>query len=559
VEPLFPEIPADLAALSDDELANLLSEIETAADAVFDGSANVGERTQTEVVAETTAAVEAIEQIRAEQDARAEQAAADAQALADLATRIRPVAEEEPADPDAPAPDGDPAPEPEPEPAPDPQAVAAAARQRRPAAVPAPARARSAEPVAAPERRPQGTLVASAEMPGMQIGQRISRQELAEAMMRKRRSFEGGIPAGVEMEKHTIATFSTDWSNVPERVLGNDPIENWDKIQAVVGDEALVASGGLCAPVTPYYDLMVVSENMRPVRDALPTFNAARGGIRFMAPPVLSAVTTAVGRITAAADGLGGTNATKTCQTVACPSQTEVDVAIIFHCLRFGNLGTRAWPEQVAQFTTLTEAAYARTAEIALLDAMAAASTAVTGAQVGGAVNTLLGQLVTAAAGQRSRQRMNPERMIRAALPFWALDLLIVDLVRQQFGRFETGDADLRAFLASEGISPWFYQDGPTGAGQIFGAQGAGALLGFPSTCVWFLYPEGSFLYLDGGTLELGVVRDSTLNATNDYTIFGEGFENLAFIGPESLKVTSTVCATGEVTLPRTLSCAVGP
>ena len=97
------------------------------------------------------------------------------------------------------------------------------------------------------------------------------------------------------------------------------------------------------------------------------------------------------------------------------------------------------------------------------------------------------------------------------------------------------------------------------GGGQIFGAQGGGALLGFPSTVVWYLFPEGSFLYLDAGTLELGIVRDSTLNSTNDYQIFGEAFENVAFLGFESLKVTSTVCATGEVTAPRTLSCAVGP
>src|SRR5262249_30271296 len=138
----------------------------------------------------------------------------------------------------------------EPEPA-APEAVAAAAQTprtppaRRPAAVPAPARARAADPV---ERRPRGSLVASAEMPGMQIGQDIDRLTLAQAMIRKRESFRGGIPAGVEMEKHTLATFSTDWSAVPERVLDADPIANWDKIQAVVGEEALAASGGLCAP-----------------------------------------------------------------------------------------------------------------------------------------------------------------------------------------------------------------------------------------------------------------------------------------------------------------------
>ena len=46
------------------------------------------------------------------------------------------------------------------------------------------------------------------------------------------------------------------------------------------------------------------------------------------------------------------------------------------------------------------------------------------------------------------------------------------------------------------------------------------------------LFPEGTFLHLDGGTLELGIVRDSTLNSTNDYQVFGETFENVARIGP---------------------------
>ena len=91
----------------------------------------------------------------------------------------------------------------------------------------------------------------------------------------------------------------------------------------------------------------------------------------------------------------------------------------------------------------------------------------------------------------------------------------------------------------------------------MFGAQGAGALLGFLTTCIWYMYAEGSFMWLDGGTLDLGLVRDSTLNASNDYSIFGETFEQTVFLGIESLQVTSTVCASGEVTLPQTVSCPV--
>ena len=566
---LYAQIPESFEGMTVEELQALLDTLVGQVDAVSSGAADTGELSFAEILEASESAVAGIEAIRGELEERETIAVEQASALAALAERAGITAEEPEAPAEEPAAepatsegDDPPAPADEPEtpadePAAEPQAVAAAAQPpvRMTGARPPLGRAPAARPV---ERRPTGALVATAEGLGVPMGAEISRRDVAAAMINKRRGWQF-VPEGVQNEKHTIATIHTDWSSMPERILDGDPETNSLKIEKVVGDQALTASGGLCAPVTPYYDLMMESETMRPVRDALPRFNAERGGIRFMAPPSLAAVTTGVGRITAAADGLGGTNATKTCQTVSCPSQTEVDVAIIFHCLRFGNLGTRAWPEQVDQFTGLTMAAFARVAEIALLDGIGAASTAVTGAQAGGAANTLLGQIITAAAGQRNRHRMSPDRRLRLLLPVWSIELLLVDLLRQQFDRFEATRDGLIAYLRTLNVEPTFYQDGATGAGQIFGAQAGGALLGFPSTVVWYLFPEGSFLYLDSGTLELGIVRDSTLNSTNDYQIFGESFENVAFIGFESLKVTSTVCATGEVTAPRTLSCAVGP
>ena len=76
--------------------------------------------------------------------------------------------------------------------------------------------------------------------------------------------------------------------------------------------------------------------------------------------------------------------------------------------------------------------------------------------------------------------------------------------------------------------------------------QGPTDLRNWPSDVHWYLYPEGSFLFLDGGTLDLGLVRDSTLNDTNDFQVFAETFEAVAFVGVESLAVTSTVCPNGE-------------
>jgi hypothetical protein len=53
-------------------------------------------------------------------------------------------------------------------------------------------------------------------------------------------------------------------------------------------------------------------------------------------------------------------------------------------------------------------------------------------------------------------------------------------------------------------------------------------------------------LFLDGGTLDLGIIRDSTLVGTNDYKMFIETFEGLAKVGIESLAITSTINVNGS-------------
>ena len=95
----------------------------------------------------------------------------------------------------------------------------------------------------------------------------------------------------------------------------------------------------------------------------------------------------------------------------------------------------------------------------------------------------------------------------------------------------------------------WTLDTGST-TNMIWGTQSTGAMLKYPTTVEWFLFPEGTWLFLDGGSLDLGLVRDSTLNSTNDYMLFAETFESAAFVGVESLKVKSTVYADGTGAAP---------
>jgi hypothetical protein len=564
MDPLFPAAPDDLATLSDDELQALLDAHLAVVTAIETRDEDmIGERSIADVLTGLEAGVETIDALRSEQAARSAAAdEADAE-MAALLARAR-GADETTADADADADaadaddadddaaedeDDDDAAEDTADADADAAAVVASARRARLGRVPMRRAARN-QPPEHDDRRTR--IVCAGDVPGFSAGAELTPAELSQAFSQRARTF-AGVPHQGAQQKVYVGRLLRHYAQ--ERML--DPLDaegNWAKIAAVVGEEALVASGGICAPAEPLYDLQLLATDARPVRAALPSFNASRGGIRFAVPPGLGMIDDGVGIITEAEDAAGGTSALKTCLTIDCPEIDEVLLSAIYHCNTFGNMGARSWPEQIEHAIATTMAVHSRVADTALLDGIEANSTAVTGTQMAGAVNTLIGEVITAASAMRNRHRMAPDTVLRTLWPEWSLDLLLVDLARGQFNRFDQSRAGLTALLRTFNVEPSFYRDGATGAGQVFGAQNAGALLGFPSTVRWYLFPEGSFLVLDGGEIDLGIVRDSTLNSTNDFQMFGEIFENIAFVGHESLAVTTTVCASGEVTLPKSAS-----
>jgi hypothetical protein len=207
-------------------------------------------------------------------------------------------------------------------------------------------------------------------------------------------------------------------------------------------------------------------------------------------------------RSTPAQDAAGGTTGTKTCQVVACPPFQETDVAALYHCLRFGNLGSRTFPERVVQWNNLVLAAHARLAERSLLTAIDAFSTQVVAHSISaGASGELLSQIRTAAAAMRSRHRMDPDAILRVLLPRWVLDLVVSDVYRSTFQRWDMTEARFIQLLRDANVEPSFYIDSAAGKGQEFGVQpgsgstcssSAGALLPFPFGVTWYLFPEGT-------------------------------------------------------------------
>lgn len=550
---LFPELPQDLTKLSPEELTGLAAQIKARIKEVGTRSPDViGDLTMKEVLEQSTAALESLDSVNGEIAAReaAETAFDDElKKIVDAAGIEEEVVEEatEEKEEVVEEPVAEETPEAE---TPTEEAVVEEVAVEEPELVTAstlPA-ARKPLPQPTPEMTPKAeepegpVLIAAAGIPYVGESAVLDKLGLASAMVHKRNQGTS-MPEGYE-EKVLVA--SSRWFDLyeEERILRGDT-KDTEKINNVVGEDALTASGGLCAPVTNYYELMNIAVADRPVRDALASFAAVRGGLKFAAPPTIAAVTTGVGIKTAAQDALGGTFATKTCQTVSCPAFSEKDLSMIYHCIKFGNLNARAWPEQVAQFNELVLAAHARLAEQALLDGIASASTAVTSTAIYGAYSTLLDDFLFAAAGMRSRHRMAVNAKIRVLAPEWVGDLIAADLHNRAFADFQWTRQNVATLLAKQDLLVTWYMDTATGAGQVFGTQSAGVLLRFPTTVKSYIFPEGSYLFLDGGTLDLGIVRDSTLNSTNDFEIFGETFENIAFVGPESLALTSTVCPDG--------------
>jgi hypothetical protein len=138
-------------------------------------------------------------------------------------------------------------------------------------------------------------------------------------------------------------------------------------------------------------------------------------------------------------------------------------------------------------------------------------------------------------------------------------DLIRVDLARE-IAHDNSGardslavtDEQVSELLRAHGVNPVFHIDGQGsgvtgGVAQTFVAPATGAIKPFPTKMVWYLYAEGMLQFLDGGRLDLGVVRDSTLDATNDYETFVETFESVANRGFTNgvIQYVSSLCASG--------------
>lgn len=576
-EPLFPVVDLEaIPGMSDDDIQSLIDQYNAAFGAIASGAAFEGmedppdlneRKAMAQAGAETLKALKTALQERTEERERYEAELAEIAADAGITITAESESEEKSEDEDeekaedAEAEDAEAAstdaetvsadePEASPEAASElaeePEAVVASAAapfRHRPPAVP-----RRHQPIVIEENGQTAALVASAGIEGIPQGEQLDRDGLAHALMTSLRSFVSTPPGFVQK----VVVASAAWDYPEERKLYGDSIQADDgKIRAVRGPEALVAAGGWCAPSTIRYDIDAMGVTDRPVRDAFAGFQATRGGLRYF--PDMSIATTdttdGITHLTEEQDEAG--TFTKDCVVIDCPVDSEVRADIIAACLQAGNLMSIAFPELVAAWQDLLGVQAARTRDSLLLDAVFAdtqTKTVTETTQAYSAWDALVYNLLRLAAGYRSRHRLSADAVLRSLAPAWVADLIVADVTARQFpggGVPETRASVAAAIQARTQVAVDWYLDSRTGGGQIIGTQSEGDILDLPDIAEVLLWPEGGILFIDQGELNIGLVRDSVLNETNDVKFFSETFENAAVIAAEAFFGQFTLCPTG--------------
>lgn len=576
------EIAALFADYDGEELTELRAEATTATDAILAGTVTDAELATLELLGVAAAFL----------DERIEAVEADAQAIqdraAEIAAQIRGQADgddgeggdgdagdgegDEGAGDDG-AGDGDEGADAGDGEAQTPEQIAAAASRQRPVgrvgrvaarrpAAAAPLPTLTAGAGSLPDDIADWGLVASANAPGVTAGSPIRTQDqLARAFLSAYEATQGyrhgpRVKVGIARSGRENA----EELYGPERFLSRDPGVNHQRIEAACGQlaimraggmDAVTASGGICAPTPVRYDLPILGTEERPVRDtALVRFGADRGGVRLLPPPVLEDLDGAIGIWTEANDQDPADPAVKPCLTLTCPDEYENLVDAITKCLEVGNFRARYFPEQVEAWMRLAAVNHARQAEVRLLAKMTTASTHVTVGQLLGTVPDILAGLDRATSIIPSVNRLPRSFPLRFVFPFWLYNQMRTDEARRLPGgapdeRYAVAESQINSWMAVRNVTPTPVMDGPSG--QIFARQGDAPMLGWPSTVKTWLYPDGSHLFLDGGTLDLGLYRDSALVSTNDVQIFSETFEGHAFHGVESWDITFDTCPDGSI------------
>jgi hypothetical protein len=521
--------PDDLTTLTDDELTELVATLEAEFDRLHDeGSRDVPLLTQL---------ADQIDAARGESTAR-ENAEVEAEAaVAELANRVHPA--DEAVATDAPD-DGDPDDEPDEEvPVEDTERELVTASAR-----PAAARRPSARAVGNRSPRPSVgagtgrtvTITAAADVPDLPTGARVNVTQVAQGFHDRARGLNDG---GQRVPVARVHVPYTDQERLGQN--GEANLAVMDRLlENAENAPALVASGGWCAPSSPIFDLFDIGDADGLID--LPSAGAVRGGVLVPSFYTIGDVAGALWNWTEAQDiaAVAGTP-TKPCLRVPCPTWTDVRLEAEGLCVTHGNLSDRAFPALTTHFVNQVMNAHLHRLSAAKTAKIAAGATPVAFAgENSDAAGDLLSAIGLQAADLRSQYRAARTRSVDALLPDWTIEALRASVAKRAgVDLLSVTDAQVVAWLSARGIRAQFLSDYQP-------LYAAAPKTDWPATLEFLLFFTGAYLEADGGEIDLGVVRDSTLNETNDFTAaWSEQFFAVAQVGPTARKVTVDIGVDG--------------
>lgn len=335
------------------------------------------------------------------------------------------------------------------------------------------------------------------------------------------------------------------------RKLGFNVDQNNQNMMSVFGagqnfEAPVAASCGLCGPGDVDHSHPICSEDGRPIRDSLTQFQATRGKITF-APAMsigdlsqnVSIWTQEMDEAACTADNSPespGPTQTKPCPGINCPEELTCATDAVVRCITVGNFQAQFSPEFWASTLALLMSEFDRVAEQKIIEEIHGASVDLGTIDACNTLASFLTGINSVIAADRSAQR-NMSRRYRVIADAYIRDYLrnqvIANLgVANNIDALQLADATITGWLSSVNVDVTWTFDGTFGAGDE-GTEHRILLPGeVPQDAGVYIFPEDAFVFLDGGTLDLGTdIHDSMLNATNDRQAFAESFEKTCFRG----------------------------
>ena len=411
-------------------------------------------------------------------------------------------------------------------------------------------RAQSLSKISEAPERGMDVLVASADIPGFTQGGLIPNMEgLTRAMIARARTM--GVTNNGVGNRVPVAQLQRKFTHTVNDKMDLEKMS--EILELATNPASLVAAGGWCSPHEISYDFynIVCTDGTLD----LPTLGIRRGGLQWPVSPSFGDIAALPGVVwtwtnTQDIAAVTGTaqSGVKPCVRVPCPDFNDATLDCDGMCVTVGNLTQDAYPELIQNHLRLVEAIHYHYMNTRLIGKMVADSVAVT--TTGTDVSSSWGLLNSATFERRDlveKYNMCDDAVVEAVYPRFARDKMRSDFAMR------TGISDWQCVTDSM-LADWF--DCRSIRTQFvtdwqIRASGQPGFSGTPPTnwaanTQYMMYPAGTWVRGQGMTLDLGVVRDSVLNETNDFTAaWMEECWLLAKIGHESRVVTVDDCVNG--------------